>query len=68
MYYEINVSKLNSKIEYEHFFATSERSIRSKEKLKEVHTQLKSAFPAPEYKISVLKWEKNGYRVEGYNN
>lgn len=56
MYYEINVSK-NGK----HFFATAERSITNKWKLKEVYDVLKEKFPQKEgYEVSVTKYETVG--------
>lgn len=60
MYYEINVSK-NGK----HFFATSERSITSEDKLNEVYGELKRAFPVSDgYKMNVTYWEKQGQSVD----
>ena len=60
MYYEINVA-LNGK----HFFATAERSITNKWKLKEVYNILKEKFPQEEgYEISVTKYETVGKSVD----
>jgi hypothetical protein len=58
MSYEINVSKLEQSYHsrgksYRHFFATAERSIDSKERLKEIYNELKNAFPEPEYNITI---------------
>ena len=56
MYYEICIS-LNGI----HLFATAERSITSKSKLKEVYEILKEKFPEKEgYKINVTKWRTAG--------
>jgi hypothetical protein len=52
MYYEINVAKLNNKNEYVHFFATSPRSITSKDKLTEILKEFKVLFPSPKFNIS----------------
>lgn len=49
MYYEINVSLNGS-----HFFATHERSITTRTKLKQVYESLLKAFPQSEgYEISI---------------
>ena len=66
MYYEINVA-LNGK----HFFATTERSITNKWKLKEVYSVIKEKFPQEEgYEISVTLYETIGKSVDmdGENN
>lgn len=66
MYYEINVA-LNGK----HFFATAERSITNKWKLKEVYSVLRDKFPQKEgYDISVTFYETFGKSVnmEDENN
>jgi hypothetical protein len=56
MYYEINVA-----LKGKHFFATAERSITNKWKLKEVYDILKEKFPQEEgYEISVTKYETVG--------
>ena len=56
MYYEINVS-LNGR----HFFATAERSVTDRHKLKEVYNTFKEKFPEEEgYKITVTYWKKYG--------
>ena len=62
MYYEINVSKLNSKTgRYEHYFATSERSITNMFKLQTVVDDLKNRFPKSEgFKITCTHWQKIG--------
>lgn len=60
MYYEINVT-LNGK----HLFATAERSITNKWKLKEVYDIIKNKFPKEEgYDISVSKYETTGKSVD----
>ncbi len=56
MYYEINIS-LNG----QHFFATDERSITSRLKLKAVYAKLEAAFPKSEgYELRTTKWENRG--------
>ena len=62
MYYEINVSKLNPQTgKYEHYFATSERSITNMFKLQTVVDDLKNRFPESEgFKITCTHWQKNG--------
>ncbi len=56
MYYEINVA-----LKGKHFFATAERSITNKWKLKEVYDVLKEKFPQEEgYEISVTYYETVG--------
>ena len=60
MYYEINIA-LNGK----HFFATAERSITNKWKLKEVYDVLKEKFPQEEgYDISVTYYETVGKPID----
>ena len=60
MYYEINVS-LNGK----HFFATAERSITDRRKLKEVYEALVEKFPKEEgYKLTITYWEKVGRDID----
>lgn len=60
MYYEINVS-LNGK----HFFATDERSIRTKAKLYDVLEVFMQKFPESEgYNVSVTYWEKLGKYID----
>lgn len=59
MYYEINVS-LNG----HHFFATAERSITSKDKLKKVWEAMKKAFPQSEgYEMSATLYSHVGEYV-----
>lgn len=55
MYYEINISKLRKgdSTVYEHFFATAERSISDKFKLRMVLSSLKEIYKEPEFKFSV---------------
>ena len=58
--YEINVS-LNG----QHFFATHERSIVNKQKLKEVYKVFEEKFPKSEgYKISVTYWTRSGKEID----
>ena len=60
MYYEINVA-LNGK----HLFATAERSITNKWKLKEVYNVIKEKFPQEDgYDISVTLYETVGKFVD----
>lgn len=60
MYYEINIA-LNGK----HFFATAERSITNKWKLKEVYDVLKEKFPQEEgYDISITYYETVGKSID----
>ena len=57
MYYEVNVS-LNG----QHFFATSERSIKESNKLDHVLKVFKEKFPESEgYKITVTYYETIGH-------
>jgi hypothetical protein len=63
MYYEINISE-NGK----HLFATAERSITDEKQLKIVYDKLATAFPVPQYLITVLRYEKTGVAVKGYPN
>lgn len=57
--YEINVS-LHGK----HFFATHERSIVNKQKLKEVYNVFKEKFPKEDgYEITVTYWTKSGREI-----
>jgi hypothetical protein len=59
MYYEINVS-LNGR----HFFATAERSITDKQKLKKVYKMFKEKFPEEDgYEITVTYWKHYGERI-----
>ena len=59
MSYEINIAKryrdYTGKERYGHYFATSDRSLETKEKMQEVLTDLREAFPEPEFQISVSK-------------
>lgn len=60
MYYEINVA-LNGK----HFFATAERSITNKWKLKEIYSTIKEKFPQEEgYDITVSCIETVGKHID----
>jgi hypothetical protein len=60
MYYEINVSK-----DGRHFFATAERSLTDKSKMKTVFDKLKESFTEEEgYRIDVTYWEKAGKIIE----
>lgn len=59
MYYEINIT-LNKK----HFFATAERSITDKYKLKEVYDVLKEKFPQKDgYDVTITRYETVGKRM-----
>ena len=66
MYYEINVTKINSKTgRQEHFFATNERSITNMFKLEEVVNVFKKKFPEEEvYKITCTHWETIGEEIK----
>lgn len=60
MYYEINVTYNNK-----HFFATADRSITNKDKLKEVYNTIKEKFPESEgYSVTVSKWETVGRYID----
>lgn len=60
MYYEINVSLYGK-----HFFATHERSIRTKAELHRVLEVFMQKFPKSEgYEVSVTYWEKWGNNVD----
>lgn len=63
MYYEINISE-NGR----HLFATAKHSITDEKKLKIVYDKLSTAFPVPQYLITVLRYEITGVAVEGYPN
>jgi hypothetical protein len=59
MFYEINVS-LNGV----HYFATSERSITTHEKMLSVYQSLRAAFPPGDgFEISVTEWRRVGTAV-----
>lgn len=63
MYYEINVS-LNGK----HLFATAERSVINKTKMKEVYRLFERKFPKSEgYTIDVTLYEKRGTPIINHN-
>ena len=62
MYYEINVSKKTS-AGYRHFFATAERSLSSELQALTVLQALLTAFPEPEYNISLTRWEHKGQGI-----
>jgi hypothetical protein len=60
MYYEINVAKNG-----QHYFATSERSISTKEKAKELFDKLSESFPESDgYNITVSRWEHRGENIK----
>lgn len=63
MYYEINVSQANSLGQYSHFFATAERSLTTIDKCQFVYKALLKAFPAPQFKIDVTRWDKTGQEI-----
>ena len=59
-HYEINVS-LNG----QHFFATAERSLTTRDKMQRVYAALNDRFPASEgFKISVTEWNAYGKSVD----
>jgi len=59
MHYEINIS-LNGK----HFFATHERSLKTKAEYEKVCKVLEEKFPETEgYEISCTLWESKGSRL-----
>lgn len=64
MYYEINIAKRNDKGDYMHHFATAERSITNKSKLKVVLADLMKVFTTPEYNISVSYNEEVGVSMD----
>ena len=66
MYYEINVSKLNPNTRrYEHYFATSERSIISLSSLVDMVDDFRIRFPESEgFNIACTKWETRGEKIE----
>jgi hypothetical protein len=64
MYYEINISKLNNKNEYIHYFATATRSITSKDKLTEMVKEFTVLFPSPKYNISALYYPESGEIID----
>jgi uncharacterized protein (DUF736 family) len=64
MWYEINVSKKNSKGMYIHFFATAKRSVTLWVDLRIVYNAIKSAFPEPEFKVDITKWEEIGHGID----
>jgi hypothetical protein len=72
MHYEINVSKrteasdgyIPSEIgKYHHLFATTSRSITSERELDKVMKIFVKKFPAPEFCISITKWEETGIGI-----
>lgn len=73
MHYEINVSKRTGKKnwngtdEYHHYFATAERSLNNPDSAKKMWEDFKVLFPAPEYELSITKWEKIGKPVDFTN-
>jgi len=59
MHYEINVS-LNG----DHYFATADRSIRTKEQAEKIFNHFKILFPTVDgYRMRVTKWESTGTEV-----
>ena len=68
MYYEINVAKLNKETcRYEHYFATSERSIPTLSCLQRVLRDFIVRFPEKEgFRISAEQWEKRGNVINIY--
>jgi hypothetical protein len=67
MYYEINIAKQNKTIgangRYEHYFATADRSITDRIRMEKVYADIKKAFPEPDFKISVVRWELVGETI-----
>lgn len=68
MYYEINVAKFNKETcRYEHYFATSERSIPTLSCLQRVLRDFIVRFPEKEgFRISAEQWEKRGNVINIY--
>jgi len=64
MHYEINVAKKEKDGYYNHLFATHKRSVTVMSELKRVYPLLKKAFPEPEYKIDVSRWDATGERLD----
>lgn len=65
MYYEINVAKATAPCaKYRHFFATSDRSIRTERELREVYDALCVAFPSPDYILTVTRYEQVGHSID----
>lgn len=60
MYYEINVSKKDSKNTYKHYFATAKRSITYEEELIPMVKHFSIVFPKPEYCISITYYSESG--------
>ena len=59
MWFEINISK-----DGQHYFATSERSITTLQKLEEVTKDFVEKFPEEDgYKIDVTKQQKTGVSI-----
>ncbi|NIW00389.1 hypothetical protein GWN26_15190 [Candidatus Saccharibacteria bacterium] len=59
MYYEINVSQHG-----QHYFATSERSIRTKEQAEKMFEHFSDLFPAADgYEIRVTRYQKTGEQI-----
>ena len=63
MYYEINVSKKDGRI-YRHLFATAKRSCSSNREAAKVLHELLEKFPDPLYKVSMIKWEEEGFAID----
>ena len=53
MYYEVNIAKREADGGYRHWFATHERSITNRSRLRVVLIDLMEKFPAPDYSITV---------------
>lgn len=64
MYYEINVSKKDSKNTYKHYFATAKRSITSEKELIPMVKHFSTVFPEPEYKITVTCHSEAGVGLD----
>lgn len=68
-HYEINVSEKQDDpfrkegFTYIHLFATHERSLQSQPAMLKVYAKLKTAFPEPEYNVSVTYQTCGGEQV-----
>ena len=66
MNYIINVSKKQAKPSwdglpaYSHLFATAEHSLTTEAQARELLSVFVEKFPAPEYQLTLTRWEKQG--------
>lgn len=60
MYFDLNVAEKQSSGRYTHLFAVAPRSIRSHIELAHVFPIIARAFPAPQYQISVTRYDESG--------